>query len=222
MITIDGASGGGQILRNAIALAAVRGAPVRVTNIRAQRPKPGLRPQHLLGLRAVAELCCGELQGAEIGSSEISFAPGTLQSRTDWQLDVGTAGSVTLLLQMLLPALAHTPEPSSVTLIGGTDVPFSPPIDYLVRTLLPALRLMGVEAEVQLLQRGFYPKGGGRVLGADAADRAGAAHHSDGTRESRRSPRDCLQPGPACAHRRPHERGRRARVGPWRLWQGRD
>ncbi len=131
MITIDGANGGGQILRNAVALAAVRGTPVRVTNIRAQRPKPGLRPQHLLGLRAVAELCGGELQGAEVASTEISFTPGAFRSRTDWRLDVGTAGSVTLLLQTLLPALTHTHEASSVTLIGGTDVPFSPPVDYV-------------------------------------------------------------------------------------------
>jgi RNA 3'-terminal phosphate cyclase (ATP) len=163
-VTIDGAQGGGQMLRNAVALSAVTGRAVRVVNIRGGRPQPGLRPQHVLGMRAVAEVCQGEVTGAEVGSREVTLRPGAIVSRPDWRLDVGTAGSVTLLLQSLLPALTHAPGESTVTLIGGTDVPFSPPFDYVRETLRPALRRMGVEVDLQLVRRGFYPKGGGEVV----------------------------------------------------------
>ncbi len=161
--TINAAPGGGQMLRNAVALAAVSGRPVRVTNIRAGRPTPGLRPQHLLGLRAVAEVCQGELTGDALGSAEITFLPQAITHRADWRLDVGTAGSISLLLQSLLPALTHAPGETTLTLIGGTDVPFSPPFDYLNATLLAALRQMGVAVDLELVRRGFYPKGGGEV-----------------------------------------------------------
>jgi len=163
MVTIDGARGGGQMLRNAVALAAICRRPVRVVNIRGGRPQPGLRPQHLTGVRAVAEVCHAELQGAEIGSTEISLVPGSIAPRGDWRLDVGTAGSVTLILQSLLPALAHAAEASQVTLLGGTDVPFAPPVDYFTHVFAPTLRLLGVDVELRAARRGFYPKGGGEV-----------------------------------------------------------
>jgi RNA 3'-phosphate cyclase len=162
-ITIDSSSGGGQMLRNAVALSAVTGRPVRVTNIRGARPQPGLRPQHLLAVRSVAEICGAHLTGAEIGSREIEFHPSGIQAKADWRLDVGTAGSVTLILQCLLPALTHAPSQSSLTLIGGTDVPFSPPWGFFTEVFSPALAELGPRAQSRLAMRGFYPKGGGEV-----------------------------------------------------------
>jgi RNA 3'-terminal phosphate cyclase (ATP) len=160
---IDGARGGGQILRNAVALSAVSGRPVRVENIRGARPKPGLRPQHLTAVRAVGEVSGARLVGAELGSREIEFWPGSITAKRGWRLDVGTAGSVMLVLQSLLPALATANGPSDLTLVGGTDVPFAPPFDHFDRIFVPALRLLGVQVTTQLRRRGFYPKGGGDV-----------------------------------------------------------
>ncbi len=161
--TINGSAGGGQMLRNAVALSAVTGNPVRVTNIRGARPQPGLRPQHLLAVRAVAEVCGAELTGAEIGSREIGFRPGAIAAKQGWRLDVGTAGSTMLILQSLLPALACAGAASDVTLIGGTDVPFAPPFDHFAQVFLPALAEIGVRVDVRLVRRGFYPKGGGEI-----------------------------------------------------------
>lgn len=163
MVTVDGSEGGGQILRTAVALSAVGGKPVRVVNIRGARPKPGLQPQHLLGVRAIADLCAAQLKGAELNSTQIEFLPGPFSDRKEWTLDVQTAGSVTLLLQSLLPCLAAAGGERRLTLRGGTNVPFSPPVDYMREVLVPALREMGVGVEVDLARRGFYPKGGGEV-----------------------------------------------------------
>ena len=163
VVIIDGASGGGQVLRNAVALSAVTGRAIRVTNVRGSRPKPGLRPQHLAALRAAADLCRAHLDGAEISSRQIEFHPGEFPSGGARRLDVGTAGSLTLVLQCLLPALAQATSESELTLTGGTDVPFSPPFDYFERVLLPALRGMGVPVASELVARGFYPKGGGQA-----------------------------------------------------------
>ena len=162
-VVIDGAVGGGQMLRSAVALSAVRGRPVRVENIRGARPKPGLRPQHLLALNAVARACSAELAGAEIGSRDIEFRPGQIVPQTDQRLDVGTAGSVTLILQCLLPALAAAPAGSRSTLVGGTDVPFAPPFDYFAHVFVPALAALGPRVNSTLGRRGFYPKGGGEI-----------------------------------------------------------
>jgi len=163
LVAIDASSGGGQILRNAVALSAVTGRPVRVENIRAARPQPGLRPQHLLGLTAAAEVCCAALTGAAIGSREIEFHPQQIRPRRGWRLDIGTAGSITLVLQCLLPALARAAAPTDLTLIGGTDVPFSPPIAYFSEVFVPALAEIGPSVGARCELRGFYPKGGGEV-----------------------------------------------------------
>ncbi len=163
LVVIDGSEGGGQMLRNAVALSAVSGRPVRVANIRGARPKPGLRPQHLTAIRAAAEACGAGLAGAEIGSREIEFRPGEIRPRTDWRFDVGTAGSLMLVLQCLLPALACAQTQSQITLIGGTDVPFAPPFDYFQEVFLPALAELGPRVDARLARRGFYPKGGGEV-----------------------------------------------------------
>ncbi len=160
---IDGARGGGQILRNAVALSAVSGRPVRVENIRGARPRPGLRPQHLTAVRAVGEVSGAELVGAELGSREIEFWPVGRKAKQGWRLDIGTAGSVALVLHSLLPALATANAPSELTLVGGTDVPFAPPFDHFERIFIPALAALGVQVTAQLRRRGFYPKGGGEV-----------------------------------------------------------
>lgn len=163
VIAIDGARGGGQVLRNAVALSAVTGRPLRVQNIRGARPKPGLRPQHLTAVRAVAEVSGARLVGGELGSREIEFWPGTITAKQGWQLDVGTAGSVMLVLQSLLPALTTANAPSELALVGGTDVPFAPPFDHFTEVFLPAVEAMGVRATAKLVRRGFYPRGGGRM-----------------------------------------------------------
>ncbi|MBN1459230.1 MAG: RNA 3'-phosphate cyclase [Armatimonadetes bacterium] len=163
LVTIDGSAGGGQILRNAIALSAVCQRPVRVTRIRTTRPKPGLRPQHLAGVLAAAEMCGADVTGAEIGSQEIAFHPTGPCHRDTWSFDIGTAGSMTLLLQCLLPSLGLSRSPTNITLTGGTDVPFSPPVDYFDLILTPALSELRLKVTTQVQCRGFYPRGGGQI-----------------------------------------------------------
>jgi RNA 3'-terminal phosphate cyclase (ATP) len=164
MIEVDGSygEGGGQVLRTAVALAAVLSKEIHVFNIRAGRAEPGIRPQHLTGVRAAAELCSGHLEGLAVGSTEFVFKPGKLRAGT-FQFDVGTAGSVTLVLQTLMPILAFVPGPVQLEITGGTDVKWSPPIDYLRLVTLPILKKIGYQGELELVRRGHYPKGGGLV-----------------------------------------------------------
>ncbi len=164
MVEIDGSllEGGGQILRTSVCLSAVTGKPLRIYNIRAKRSKPGLRPQHLTAVAAVAELTGAEVEGLEMDSREVEFAPRDLRCGA-FQFDIGTAGSSTLLLQSLLPVAAYAPGEVSMEIHGGTNNPLSPPIDYLRRVLLPALGVMGFQCRIELLRRGFYPRGGGGV-----------------------------------------------------------
>ncbi len=162
MIDIDGShgEGGGQVLRMTVALSAVTGTPVHVSNIRAGRSNPGLRPQHLAAIEAVRRLCRGTVDGMEEHATEITFRPGELAGGSH-RVDIGTAGSVTLAMQACLPPALHASEAASVTLKGGTDVRWSPPWDYLAEVFLPLLRRMDVEASARLQRRGYYPKGGG-------------------------------------------------------------
>lgn len=164
MIEIDGSmgEGGGQILRNAVALSAVLLKPIRVYNIRAKRSNPGLRPQHLTGVKAVAALSSADVSGLSVGSREIVFKPRGL-SGGRMRFDAGTAGSTTLMLQSLMPAMVFSRSPVEIELRGGTNNPMAPPIEYFEYVLIPILRKMGVEFEVQLLRRGFYPRGGGVI-----------------------------------------------------------
>jgi RNA 3'-phosphate cyclase len=164
VIEIDGAFGevGGQLLRTAVAIAAIRGVPIRVFNVRARRRNPGLAPQHVAAVRAVAALCDAECTGVEPRSTALTFAPRALRGG-DFTVDVGTAGSVTLVLQAMLPALVAARQRCRVALCGGTDVPAAPPADYLRRVLLPLLATMGVRAELTVVRRGYYPRGGGAV-----------------------------------------------------------
>ncbi|MGE9266767.1 MAG: RNA 3'-terminal phosphate cyclase, partial [Verrucomicrobiales bacterium] len=136
MITIDGADGGGQVLRTALSLSAVTGEAFRMVNIRGQRRKPGLMRQHLTCVRAAAEICGAKLAGAEIGSREITFWPGELRAgRFDFA--IGTAGSTSLVLQTVLPALACAGEASEIRVAGGTHNPLAPSSDYLQKAYLP-------------------------------------------------------------------------------------
>ncbi|MHB1141882.1 MAG: RNA 3'-terminal phosphate cyclase [Sulfuricaulis sp.] len=164
MRDIDGSygEGGGQLLRTACALAAITGEAVRLHHIRARRAPPGLAPQHLTAVKAVAALCEARVEGLELRSPELSFHPGKLRGG-EFHFDVGTAGSVTLVLQALLPAALHAGVPVRIQLAGGTDVRAAPPLDYLRHVLLPLLAQMGAEVRLTLRRRGYYPRGGGLV-----------------------------------------------------------
>jgi RNA 3'-terminal phosphate cyclase (ATP) len=158
--------GGGQILRAALSLAVVLGRPVALTQIRACRPKPGLQPQHLAVVRALTAISEAEVSGDTLDSTELRFSPRTVRGGS-YRFDVGavrgSAGSVSLLFQALLLPLAFAPVPSNLTLIGGTHVPWSPPVHYLSDVFLPTLRSIGIEADISLRRWGWYPKGGGEI-----------------------------------------------------------
>lgn len=165
MITIDGSmgEGGGQILRTALALSIVTGKPFRMINIRAKRSNPGLQPQHLASVLAAAKVSNAKVDGAYKGSTSIVFEPGNVKCG-DYSIDIGTAGSVSLVLQTLLPVLVIADcGRVGLDITGGTDVPKAPPIDYVRAVLAHNLSLMGPRISIEVLRRGHYPRGGGRV-----------------------------------------------------------
>jgi RNA 3'-terminal phosphate cyclase (ATP) len=162
MIQIDGSKGGGQMLRSALTLAMVTGQPFRMTNIRGQRSKPGLMRQHLTCVKAACEVSGGIADGAEIGSTELVFRAGKLRG-SSYHFAIGTAGSTTLLFQTLFPALLFADAPSTLRLEGGTHNPMAPPFEFIDRVYLPALRRMGVTADITLIESGFAPAGGGVI-----------------------------------------------------------
>jgi RNA 3'-terminal phosphate cyclase (ATP) len=164
VITIDGAAGegGGQILRTSLALSLVTGKPFRIVNIRAGRKKPGLLRQHLTAVQAATQVGGAVSDGAAIGSTELVFRPEGIRGG-EYRFAIGTAGSTTLVLQTVLPALILAAEPSHLTLEGGTHNPFAPPFDFLAHTFLPLLTRFGPAIEAKLLRPGFYPAGGGKL-----------------------------------------------------------
>jgi RNA 3'-terminal phosphate cyclase (ATP) len=163
-IELDGAQGegGGQVLRTALSLSMISGQPFRIENIRAKRARPGLLRQHLTAVAAAAEICGAEVTGAEAGARVLSFAPGRIRGG-DFRFAIGTAGSCTLVLQTILPALWFADRPSTVTITGGTHNPAAPPADFLVGAWLPLIRRMGVTMTLDLVRHGFYPAGGGEL-----------------------------------------------------------
>lgn len=169
MITIDGGylEGGGQIVRTALALSAITKKPCHIFNIRQNRPKPGLMTQHLLGIQALVEFCSGSLEGDELGSKEINFFPGEAR-RDRVSVKIPTAGSITLVLQTLIPAALFSDKPTEISFGGGaTDTFFSPTLDYFhyvfLKILKKTVEFGPLPIEVNAIKRGYYPEGGAKV-----------------------------------------------------------
>ncbi len=154
--------GGGQIIRSAVTLSCITKQPIHLENIRKNRKIPGLRPQHLTAIKIIQKVANAKVIGAEIGSTELKFIPGNIES-LDLVEDVGTAGSISLILQVLIPVVAISQKKLNLTIKGGTDVLWSPSIDYTQHVLKDAYSKMGIEFSVELSKRGYYPKGGGEI-----------------------------------------------------------
>lgn len=164
MIIIDGAEGegGGQIVRNALALSLVTGQPFRIENIRGGRDKPGLMRQHLTAVEAALTIGGAVCEGASVGSTEIAFTPGQV-TPGEYCFAVGTAGSTSLILQTVLMPLLLADAPSRLVLEGGTHNLMAPPFDFIERAFLPIINRMGPQVSARLTRHGFYPRGGGRI-----------------------------------------------------------
>ncbi len=163
MIEIDGSygEGGGQILRTALAFSSILKIPIRINHIRANRKNPGLGNQHLAAVNALAQVNGATIEGNKIGSQTLTFAPRDIRAG-NYQFEIGTAGSITLLFQAVFLPLCLAERDSTLTLIGGTHVPWSPPFHYVSQVLLPTFKTMGASANAFIEKWGFYPKGGGR------------------------------------------------------------
>ena len=164
-VQIDGGmgEGGGQIVRSSLALSMLTGRPVVIDNVRQRRDKPGLMRQHLTAVLAAQAVCGATVKGAELRSRYLAFEPGPIQPG-EHTFQIGTAGSATLVLQTVLPALLIADQPSRLVLEGGTHNPWSPPFDFLERVYLPLVNRMGPRVAAKLQRHGFYPAGGGRVV----------------------------------------------------------
>ena len=164
MLQIDGSQGegGGQIIRSSLALSAVTGKAFEVRNIRGGRKKPGLLKQHLTGLKAAREICGAGVTGAELHSSQFTFAPGSVQTR-GFRLSIGSAGSATLVAQTVLPALITADGKSSIEIEGGTHNMAAPPFDFVSESYLPLVSKLGPQFESNIQTYGFFPAGGGNI-----------------------------------------------------------
>ena len=165
MIHIDGAqkSGSGTIVRFAVGLATLLGEELHLTNIRAKREKPGLRPQHLKAVEAVQHICQGTLDGGEIGSKEIRFKPGMEIKGGDYEWDIGTAGSTTLLALTLLPIACFSRGATNFKISGGLFQDFAPSDYHMQHVLFPTLEKMGITARLNIIRPGYVPSGGGII-----------------------------------------------------------
>lgn len=165
LVEIDGSygSGGGQIIRTALALSALTCKAFHIKNIRAKRKNPGLAAQHLSCINAVAKLCNAKTKNVFISSTELFFEPCNIEIK-NLKIDIGTAGSISLVLQALMPALTAIDKEIEIQITGGTDVKMAPSIDYMKNVLLKLLSKLNYNAEIQVVKRGFYPKGNGLVL----------------------------------------------------------
>lgn len=165
MHRIDGSQGegGGQILRTALALSLVTGEPFRIEGIRAGRAKSGLLRQHLAAVRAAGEISSAEIRGAELGSTWLELSPGRIEGG-ERRFVIGSAGSATLVLQAILPALLAADRPATIEIEGGTHNRSAPPYEFLAGAFLPLLRRMGAAVELELVRPGFEPAGGGLLI----------------------------------------------------------
>jgi RNA 3'-terminal phosphate cyclase (ATP) len=165
MIEIDGSIGGGQLLRTAIGLSSILGKPVRITNIRKGKGinKPGLKPQHMIGVKVAGEFCNARISGLYENSLEVEFIPGKIALH-DKKIDIGTAGSISLVLQTITPMLMFGNKPVTLDIIGGTEVSWSPTIQYIKYVTFPLLNKLGAKLEMEIVKHGYYPKGGGEVI----------------------------------------------------------
>ena len=163
-LTIDGSlgEGGGQVLRSSLTLALITGKSFTMTNIRRRRAKPGLMAQHLKAVEAASAVGMARVEGAQLGSQSLIFEPSVVQSG-EYHFDIGTAGSTSLVLQTVLPPLSFASAGSTVTLIGGTHVPWSPCFHFLDLHWLHYMRKIGFRIQLELETAGFYPRGGGRI-----------------------------------------------------------
>ena len=157
-VFVDGSTGegGGQILRTSLALSCITGKSLHIENIRAARRNPGLAKQHLSCVQAACQICNGACHGAAQRSKVLDFQPGPVQSG-DFYFDIGSAGSASLVIQTLLPALFLADKPSTVTVIGGTHNPLAPPFDFLSETFLPAIVTACFNSTCKLVKHGFFP-----------------------------------------------------------------
>ncbi len=165
MIKIDGSygEGGGQILRTAIALSCVTQEPVEIFNIRANRPKPGLAMQHLKGIESAKMITNADVEGLKLGSTRVVFKPKSLRGG-EFKIDIGTAGSVTLILQTILLPSLYAERESRFEIRGGTDVKWSPSVDYVRFVTFEALKDLNAKLNLKLIARGYYPEGGGKIV----------------------------------------------------------
>lgn len=179
MLELDGSDGGGQLVRTALTLSVLDSRPVRMEQIRANRPNPGLKQQHLACVELLADLGDAEVSGTTVGSDSLTFEPNPgaapafataapaesgAAEPIEVGVDVGTAGSVTLIADTLFPLATRLSRPIRATLTGGTDVMWSPSADYLAHVKLPVLRALGIDVAVDVPRRGFYPAGGGELV----------------------------------------------------------
>ncbi len=165
LVKIDGShgEGGGQILRTAISLSAITGKPIEVTNIRANRTNPGLRPQHLAGIKIIADLFHAKSENLKVGAEWIRFSPSDKFEGGSIKFDIGTAGSIPLILMTVVPAVSLSNNSLQIEVTGGTDVKASPTIDYIKHIVAKSYLSIGPKFSVDVLKRGYYPKGGGVV-----------------------------------------------------------
>lgn len=163
MIEIDGSIGYGQVLRTAIALSSLLQIPVKIINIRKGRPRSGLMPQHLMGVKIAGEFCNAEVKGLQLGSTEIEFVPKSF-SISDRKIDIKTAGSIGLLLQTLTPLMISSDKSVTLEILGGTAGLGSPTVQFVKHIAFPLLSKLGVPLpEIEIIREGFYPRGGGEV-----------------------------------------------------------
>jgi len=154
--------GGGQIIRSAITLSCITKQPIHLENIRKNRKDEGLRPQHLTAIIILQKIANAKVIDAKIGSTELKFIPGNIEN-LELTEDVKTAGSISLILQVLIPVVAISQKKLSLTIKGGTDVLWSPSMDYTQYVLKEAYSRIGINFSIKLTKRGYYPKGGGEI-----------------------------------------------------------